>query len=165
MYELQDCDFAPIPNTVTLDVGNNIPDLSLITACFTIVFNTKGQVLLVTNDKRRWHLPSGRPEGGEAPAETAAKGVWEMSSISCDTLTLIANRHVDIKADRPADYFEPYPEQYHCFFVAQVLDAKAPEPTEGQTHLAKFLDVEDALKVIFDEQKKLLIETMAKYFG
>lgn len=165
MYELKDCDFAPIPNIVTLNVGADLPDVSLITACFTLVFNTKGQILLVTQDKKRWHLPAGRPEGGESPAETASKGVWEMSSVSTDTLTLIANRHVQIDADCPNDYYEPYPEQYHCFFVSQVLDAQVPEPVEGQTHLAKFFDPEDALKALFDEQKKLLVETMIKYFG
>jgi predicted NUDIX family NTP pyrophosphohydrolase len=111
--------------------------------------NERLHVLLVHpsgnyNKKAPWSLPKGMPEVGESLEEAARRETLEETGVTAGTL--IAHGHIDYTKSK---------KRVHCFYGPAPHDAE-PRCASWEVDQAKFLPLEEGLKLIHHEQADFL---------
>jgi mutator protein MutT len=117
-----------------------------------VVFNERGEVLLLKNPRDEWELPGGRLERGETPWDCLAREIAEECGIQA----------VPTKA-LPAHVFEVIPGK-HVLLVPFLCDADgaAEIAISDEHHEARFIGKEDLGGIHLPREYALIIEEARK---
>jgi len=117
-----------------------------------VVFNARGEVLLIRDRNGFWVFPKGHLEPGETPEAAAVREVLEETGVQAEILApLGVTRYQNDRGE---------PREIHWFLMRGEGELRLAED-EGLTG-GGFFEVEEALeKLDFPEDKKLLEEALA----
>lgn len=125
-----------------------------------IVFNNRGQVLLIKvgamQDKstKYWELPKGHIDAGESSKEAAIREIDEETDIKAEIIEKIGDSKYT-STFRGEKIFKIV-----TYFLMKYVGGD-PKPQEGEIEEVKWVDLEEALKLLsFSADKTLLKKAM-----
>lgn len=111
-------------NTVETYLSDEMPDTSLCTASYAVVF--KDGNLLQTELKeserpeRRLDIPGGHIDEGETPDQTAIRETYEETGVVVKNPRLIGYIKITTHAPKPENSRYPYPTGYMTYYLCDI---------------------------------------------
>ncbi|WKZ57160.1 MAG: NUDIX domain-containing protein [Bdellovibrionota bacterium] len=112
--------WLPSPHTVRTYLGDEYPDLALVTAVFAFVFEGDKLLLAHREEVGDWDLLGGHIEAGETPEEALLREVYEEAGATLRSYELMGYLDVEVQAPRPANWPYPYPKSFMLIYLAEV---------------------------------------------
>lgn len=104
---------------------------------YGVVFNAEGEILLI-QEKGKWKIPGGTPEGDETAEETLRRELIEEADVTIGKLTPVGMQRVEYPNNPDENEGDLY-YQYRYACMLDELQPSTPDPDTGITNLRKFV--------------------------
>jgi len=141
LHTRKDIPWCPTPNTVSLKLIDELPDMELISSAYVFAFD-ENKKLLLADLNRGWDIPGGHMDPGETPEDTARRETREETGVDVGALMLFGCMSITIDAQKPETYKYPHPTSIMpYYFTTEIV---LGEFTEDEDSFGRgFFSMED----------------------
>jgi len=132
--------------TLTWLEDSNLEQYKPCFQIYGIVFNNKSEILLI-QEKGKWKIPGGTPEGNETAEETLRRELIEEADVTIRELRPFGVQRVDYPNNPSATEGEIF-YQYRYICLVDALQESSPDPDTGITNPRMFVPAKDVTKYV-----------------
>jgi 8-oxo-dGTP pyrophosphatase MutT (NUDIX family) len=113
---------------------------------YGIIFNDIGEILLI-QEKGKWKIPGGTPEGNETAKETLRRELMEEADVTIKKLVPIGVQRVDYPNNPKTSEGDMYYQYRYVCFLDEFLEG-TPDPDTGITNPRMFVPAESVTNYV-----------------
>lgn len=124
-------------------------DLEQYKPCFqaySVVFNDKGQILLI-QEKDKWKIPGGTPEEGETAEQALRRELIEEADVTVSNILPLGVQKVEYPNNPSTTQGDVF-YQYRYICLLDELHEPSPDPATGLTHPRMFVPADEVTRYV-----------------